>query len=133
MLLVPNYVYMKDYYARALGASHGRVMYLTPPSRYKYQAPKNVADAHGKVRKAGEHVTAPYIIFFALFNSLFFNQFYWSDFQVGKEGEHVTAPYMSFWYLDPHPVLSSSDLLSWWLSKQIGTCGQSKGLPSLLA
>jgi hypothetical protein len=60
MLLVPNYVYMKDYYKSALGASHGRIMYLTPPGRYKYQAPKNVADAHGKVRKAGEHVTAPY-------------------------------------------------------------------------
>ena len=68
MLLVPNYVYMKDYYKSALGGRYGGVMYLTPPGRYKYQAPKNVADAHGKVRKAGEHVTAPYIFFFALFD-----------------------------------------------------------------
>ena len=31
LLLVPNYVYMKDYYKPALASAAHRVLYLTPP------------------------------------------------------------------------------------------------------
>jgi len=64
LLLVPNYVYMKDYYQPALGAAaYKRVAYLTPPCRYTYEAPRRVADGAGKVRKSGDRKTAPYMSF----------------------------------------------------------------------
>ena len=57
---------MQDYYLEALGASRNRVMYLTPPARYIYQAPPRVTDGHGKMRKAGDRKTAPFPSFWYL-------------------------------------------------------------------
>ena len=58
--------HMQDYYLEALGASRNRVMYLTPPARYVYQAPPRVTDGHGKMRKAGDRKTAPFPSFWYL-------------------------------------------------------------------
>ncbi|EKX35093.1 hypothetical protein GUITHDRAFT_90353 [Guillardia theta CCMP2712] len=53
LLLVPNYVYTKDYFSSSL---RGRLpMFLTPPGRYVYESPKHVANAQGQ--------TAPYVSF----------------------------------------------------------------------
>eukprot|EP00960_Hanusia_phi_P043452 756056-Hanusia_phi.AAC.1 len=47
LLLVPNYVYTKDYFSSSL---RGRLpMFLTPPGRYVYESPKQVANAQGQV------------------------------------------------------------------------------------
>jgi hypothetical protein len=63
-LLVPNYVYMKDYYEACLrGGSAGSMIYVCPPSRYLYESPKGVANALGEVRKSGERKTAPFMSF----------------------------------------------------------------------
>lgn len=63
-LLVPNYVYMKDFYESTLNSGPaGHMLYLCPHSRYLYESPKGVANALGETRKSGERKTAPFMSF----------------------------------------------------------------------
>ena len=53
-LLVPNYVYMKDYYDACLKKGPaGAMFYVCPEGRYVYESPKGVANALGERRKSG--------------------------------------------------------------------------------
>ncbi|CAM9786427.1 unnamed protein product [Pylaiella littoralis] len=62
-LLLPNYVYLKDYYESSLGRRPGRgatlPFYLTPPKRYTYYSP---AGSRLKV-KSSERKTSPFNTF----------------------------------------------------------------------
>ncbi|CBJ33721.1 conserved unknown protein [Ectocarpus siliculosus] len=62
-LLLPNYVYLKDYYEPSLGRRSGqgatRPFYLTPPKRYMYYSPQG---SRLKV-KSSERKTSPFNTF----------------------------------------------------------------------
>ncbi|KAJ1629609.1 hypothetical protein T492DRAFT_1009568 [Pavlovales sp. CCMP2436] len=86
-LLLPSYVYCKDFYGEGSG-SWGELepFYLAPPCRYKYKSPQGALNAQGERRKSGS----------------------------GSSGQ-VTAPFTSFWYLKAAPPTRAA-LQSWWSS-----------------
>ena len=71
LLLVPNYVYVKEWYrsaVRRVAAVPSRAanpFYVVPAERYCYYAPKGlgIANAKGTARKAKETKTSPFISF----------------------------------------------------------------------
>lgn len=64
LLLLPHYVYTKDYYDRALGAARDDVYFLVPETRYSYVPPKWVTAADGsKALSRGKETTAPFPTF----------------------------------------------------------------------
>jgi hypothetical protein len=67
-LLLPSYVYMKEFYGRPYGEAGP--CYLAPPCRYKYRSPPGAHNAAGERRKAGSGssgvVTSPFTSFWYL-------------------------------------------------------------------
>jgi hypothetical protein len=64
LLLLPHFVYTKDYYERGLGDVAKKVFYLVPPQRYSYLPPSWVSSATGSTALAkGKTKTAPFPTF----------------------------------------------------------------------
>lgn len=61
ILLLPHYVYTKEYYSRALGSSSSDLYFLIPETRYSYVPPKWVTSADGsRALSRGKEKTAPF-------------------------------------------------------------------------
>lgn len=118
LLLVPNYVYMKDYYEEALGAAASkRILYLTPPGRYTYNGLLAIclgAPAPSPQPPRLAHLRQPDEARDARYEAP--RQVTDGAGRLRKSGEHKTAPYMSFWYIDAHPALAPEELIDWWAS-----------------
>jgi hypothetical protein len=64
LLLLPHFVYTKDYYERGLGDMAKQVFYLVPPKRYSYVPPSWVSSTTGSTALAkGKPTTAPFPTF----------------------------------------------------------------------
>eukprot|EP00873_Tetraselmis_striata_P018643 jgi/Tetstr1/438907/TSEL_027415.t1 len=88
MLLLPNYVYMKDYFEPALRAGPKPVMafYIAPTQRYYYWSPKGMSRDNPKVR--GDGRTSPFISFWYCHMGRFTEDIcqWWNKTLRGEEG-----------------------------------------------